>query len=301
MRKIEKNIDLSKYLTIKIPIKAEYFFIAKTVDDLIWAKKYSLEKKIPLFILGGGSNIVPFRKIIKGLVVKNDFQKLKIINEDLKKVFIQVSSGYYTSALSVKTMDMGYAGLEYFYGLPGTVGGALYMNSKWTKPLVYFGDKVISATLIDANGNIKRVTQDYFDFKYDYSILQKTKEIVVDVLLQLEKDEKEKIWQRALKVLEYRKKTQPFGVFTAGCFFKNIDEKIQKKKGLPTTSAGYLIDRCGLKGFKIGDFYVSEVHANFIINQGNGKLADLKKLLSIIKNTVKKKFEIELQEEVILI
>jgi UDP-N-acetylmuramate dehydrogenase len=121
------------------------------------------------------------------------------------------------------------------------------------------------------------------------------------VIFKLKKEKRELVKKRAQEALAYRKKTQPFGVFSSGCFFQNISEKEKLEKKLPTTSSGYLIDKAGLKNFSIGDFYISPIHANFIINKGNGKKEDLKKLLETVKKKVKEKFGIELKEEVIKI
>ena len=187
--------------------------------------------------------------------------------------------------------ERGFEGLDYHFGLPGTVGGAIYMNSKWTKPLSYYGDNLVSANLVDNRGQVKTVKKSYFKFAYDFSILQKTKELLLDAVFKLKKSKPEIVKQHADFAMDYRKKTQPFGVFTSGCFFKNIDGQ----------SAGRLIDQAGLKGKRIGGFQVSEKHANFIINDGSGKPEDLKKLLQLIKTKVKEKFGIKLEEEVIII
>lgn len=289
--KIQRNKDISHFLTLRTKVIAEYFFEAKTRDDLISAKKYALENHLDFFILGGGSNLAILKEKLPGLVVKNNYLDLKILSEDKKNVIISVSSGYPVSLLIAKSIQNGWSGFEYHQGLPGTVGGAIYMNSKWTKPMDYFGENLLFAYLLDKDLKVKKVDKDYFQFSYGYSKLQETKEILLEGVFQLKKDEVKKIKERADFALEYRKKTQPFGVASSGCFFKNPGN----------ISAGYLIDKAGLKGFSVGDFCVSEIHANFIINKGKGKKEDLIKLLEIIKKKVKDKFKIELKEEVIVI
>jgi len=148
---------------------------------------------------------------------------------------------------------------------------------------------------------VKKVAKSYFKFAYDYSILQKTGEIVLEAVFRLKKIDPKILQDRAARSFKYRKKTQPFGVASSGCFFRNISDEEKNKRNLPTASAGYLIDKAGLKGFTVGGFYVSPIHANFIINKGNGKNEDLIKLLGIIKKGVKEKFGVELEEEVIII
>jgi len=299
--KIEKNKNLKPYNTLKTEAFASYFFEAKEKEDLVNIKKYSLFFQLPLLIIGGGSNLVFIRKKIDKLVVKNSYVSLEKLLEDKNYVYVKASSGLPMAFLVNESIKNGWSGLEYHYGLPGTVGGAIYMNSKWTNPLSYVGDYLEKAVLIDNQGCLKEVDRYYFQFAYDYSILQKTQEILVEVVFKLKKEKKELVKKRAQEALIYRKKTQPFGVFSSGCFFQNISEKERLEKKLPTTSSGYLIDKAGLKNFSVGDFYISPIHANFIINKGNGKASDLKKLLKIVKKKVKEKFGVKLKEEVIKI
>ena len=299
--KIEKNKNLKPYNTLKTEAVASYFFEAKEKEDLVNIKKYSLFFQLPILIIGGGSNLVFLSKKIDKLVIKNSYVSLEKLFEDKSYVYVKASSGLPMAFLINESIKNGWSGLEYHYGLPGTVGGAIYMNSKWTKPLTYVGDYLEKAILIDNQGGLKEVDRYYFQFAYDYSILQKTKEILVEVIFKLKKEKRELVKKRAQEALAYRKKTQPFGVFSSGCFFQNISEKEKLEKKLPTTSSGYLIDKAGLKNFSIGDFYISPIHANFIINKGDGKKEDLKKLLETVKKKVKEKFGIKLKEEVIKI
>lgn len=299
--KVSLDKELSPYFTIRIPTKAEYFFEAYSKDDWINVFKTVDRLDMPLFILGGGSNIVFTKDRIEGLVVKNLYQKKELLEETEDEINLLVSSGYPVSRLAKETSDLGYSGFEYHLGLPGTLGGAVYMNSKWTHPLSYIGDNLLIAYLLDQRGNIREVPKEYFNFSYDYSILQNTKEFFLEGIFRLKKDDPLAIKHRALEAIQYRKETQPFGVSTCGCFFRNISEVDKKRLGLKTSSAGYLIDQSGLKNMQIGDFIISDKHANFIINKGKGTSEDLKKLLDIIKSKVKEKFGIELKEEVVLV
>ncbi|MBI3366010.1 UDP-N-acetylmuramate--L-alanine ligase [Candidatus Roizmanbacteria bacterium] len=287
---VERNKELFPHLTLRTHTNAEYYVDAKSREELIISRKFATEKKIPFFILGGGSNLAITKKVIKGIVVKNSYQRLEIIEENNDTVDLLVSSGYPVSRLVAETVKKGYEGFEYHKGLPGTVGGAIYMNSKWTKPISYFGDALFYAYLASDYGKVIKVDRKYFKFDYDYSILQKTREIVLEIVFRLKKVSPKILEKRAQEAFEHRLKTQPFGVATSGCFFKNPG----------STSAGYLIDKAGLKGYSVGNFIVSDKHANFIINKGNGKSEDLKKLISLIKSKVKEKFGVELEKEVIV-
>lgn len=299
--KIQKNKDLYLYLTLKTHVIAENFLEAKTREDLIGGIKHSLQHSLPVFMLGGGSNMAIVSERIPGLTIKNNYKELKVLEDRKDSVVISVSSGYPVALLIAKSISAGWSGFELHQGLPGTVGGAIYMNSKWTKPPTYFGDDLKYAYLLDKRGNVKKAERNYFNFAYDYSILQKTHEVVLEGIFELKKDDPDKIKEKAAWALDYRKKTQPFGIASSGCFFRNISVEEKEKLNLPTTSAGYLIDKAGLKGFSVGNFYVSQIHANFIVNKKEGKREDLVKLLDIIRSKVKDRFGVTLEEEVIVI
>lgn len=299
---VRQNVDLYNHLTLRTRSKAQFYFEAHSRADMIRAKKASLKLNIPLFILGGGTNLAVIRPVISGLVVKNTYTLFEELDSnDLRFGLIRVSSGYPVTRLVNKTVELGLEGFEYQLGLPGSVGGALYMNSKWTKPASYFGDNLLYAEIINPEGEEKKVLKSYFKFAYDFSILQETQEIVLEAVFKLKKEATETLIKKSREALAYRKATQPTGKGTSGCFFRNVGDADKVRLSLPTTSAGYLIDKAGLKGKRFGKFFVSPIHANFIINDGNGKPEDLQKLLFFIKETVLEKFNISLEEEVIII
>lgn len=299
--RVQQHKNISHYLTLRTKTTAEFYFEAESRED--WKNAFLAAKdlNIPFFVIGGGSNMAVLHDEIKGLVVRNLYQKKAIIKETDELVHILFSSGYAMARVVKETTDAGYEGFEYHLGLPGSIGGAICMNSKWTKPLTYIGDNLVSATLLDKEGKIKLVTKDYFNFAYDYSILQETKEIVLEATFLLKKNDPELLKERAQSSLEYRKQTQPHGVATGGCFFQNIYTEDAERLGFDTTSAGNLIDKAGLKGKNIGGFVVSDKHANFIINTGEGKAEDLVQLLDLIKKTIKDEFDVDLKEEVVLV
>ena len=298
---IQEQVDLFPHTTLRMRVKAKYFCIARSREDLITAQHYASEHALKLLILGGGSNIAITSPEVDALVVKNLYMKKEIVEEAHDYVDLSVSSGYPVGKLVNETADAGYAGIEYHLGLPGTVGGALYMNSKWTHPECYFGDALYRAYLLDSKGTIRRVDRDYFNFAYDYSILHDSREILLEAVFRFKKLDPAVLRKRADDAKEYRKKTQPTGVASSGCFFQNITDDEQQKAGLDTKSAGSLVDKSGLKNFRVGNFVVSPDHANFIINQGDGDPADLKEMLRMIKQKVKEKFSIALREEVIAV
>ncbi|CAN5118986.1 UDP-N-acetylmuramate dehydrogenase [soil metagenome] len=296
--KVTENKDISHFLTLRTKTKAEYYFSAESREDIVSAIKAAYELDISFFMLAGGSNMAVLRDTIEGLMIHNRYFKKEILEDTPAYADVLFSSGYPMSRVVRETTEEGMAGFEYHLGLPGTIGGAIYMNSKWTKPVSYCGDTLISATIVDHQGNMRQVEKEYFEFAYDYSILQKTKEIFLDGVFRLKKEDATLLQERSKAALQYRQETQPHGVSTGGCFFQNITQEDKERANLPTTSAGYLIDHAGLKGKQVGSFVVSDKHANFIVNTGEGKPEDLHELLDQIKSTIKEKYGVELVEEV---
>ncbi len=289
--RIQHNKNIAHYLTLRTKTSAEYYFEAESREDLQKATKLSYNLNIPLILFGGGSNLAITKEVLEGLIVRNLYKKKELLKESPDLIELQVSSGYPMARLVTETVKSGWEGFEYHLGLPGTIGGGLFMNSKWTKPLSYLGDNLKSAEILGRDGTIKKVDKDYFKFAYDYSYLQETKEIVLEAVFKLKKTDVETLKKRSQEALKYRHETQPFGVATGGCFFQNVSGE----------SAGKMIDEAGLKNLGIGGFFVSDKHANFIINKGEGNPDDLLKLINLIKVKVKEKFGVDLKEEVRII
>jgi len=297
------NSDLSPHLSMHLKTQTDEFIEVFSKDDLVDSVRYAISKQKPYVVLGGGSNTVAKQSRYFGIVIKNSFKSSEIIKESSNEIILQVSSGYPMSLLVSETVEKGWGGLEYHKGLPGTVGGAIVMNSKWTQPVSYVSDCLEEAILLDLNGIEKKVNKNYFNFSYGYSLLQVNKEILVSGIFRLTKVDQVLLKDRSKQAELYRQKTQPYGVSTSGCFFKNISETDRIKLNINTKSAGYLIDQCGLKGMSVGNFEVSRVHANFILNSmhGESKPKDLLTLVTLIKKKVYENFGIQLMEEVISI
>ncbi|OGK16028.1 UDP-N-acetylenolpyruvoylglucosamine reductase [Candidatus Roizmanbacteria bacterium RIFCSPLOWO2_02_FULL_37_19] len=295
--RVRQNISLAPYTTFKVGGPVEFYFEAKTDEDIINAIQTASNLNIPFFVFGGVSNVVVSDKGMKGLVIKNQVMYKEIAEDRSGHVILKVSSGYSMTRLAKETADEGWSGLEYHVGLPGTLGGALYMNSKWyinpgkNRQEVYVGDPLVRAGLVTRDGVFKSVPKSYFNFAYDYSILHETKEIVLWAEFKLAKISPEETKLHAQTSMDYRKQTQPMGIASSGCYFKNV-------KG---ESVGKMIDELGLKGYSIGGAQISEKHANFIVNTGNATSEDVKNLVTFIKKRVKEKYGIDLEEEVLTI
>ena len=305
--KLRFNEPLAPYTTYKIGGPADLFYTALTGDELVRIVIASRTLKIPVFVLGGGSNILFGDKGFRGLVIKNNAgviairgMKGKVKGENKESlVFIEADSGVPMNKLVRFTIEEGLGGLEMHLGLPGTVGGAVYMNSKWTKPNGFVGDSLYQATILTVSNKLKNVGKGYFRFSYGKSSLQASEDILISVVFVLKQEDKEILWRRANESALYRKETQPQGVHTAGCVFKNISLTDALSEGTPdhTTSVGYLIDKSGGKGMRVGGAEVSAVHANFILTRSGATASDVVKLIEKVRKSVKQKFKITLREE----
>ncbi len=305
----KENEPLSRYTTFKIGGPADLFYDAKTVDELTTAVTHARKHKIPIFILGGGTNILVGDRGIRGLVIKNSSSRITIVGakghmyhgESQGSVYAEAESGVPMNKLIRFTIEEGLSGLEMQLGLPGSVGGAVYMNSKWTHPESYVGDVVYQARILTPQGQEKDVPQSYFHFAYDTSTIQKTADFVLTVTFRLTARPTEGLWKTANESMVYRRDTQPQGVFSPGCTFRNITKAAALTAVTPnqTTSAGFLVDHAGLKGARVGDAQISPVHANFIINNGKATAHDVVELIEKARSQVQKQFGVRLQEEIV--
>lgn len=314
MLNIIKNQSLSFFTTFKIGGPADFFVRVETREELYEAVNYARLHRLPFFILGGGSNVLFSDKGFRGLVIKNEMNNIQFMgtigqvkketNLNRQKVYLKVDSGVLVNRLVRYMLDQSLKGLENFLGQPGSVGGAIYINAHNMKKGDFFGSHVIKGEIINLKGDFKTVEASYFKFGYDLSHLQEVKETLVWTMIEAEKvsqEEMVKVWERANEAVKSRQETQPYGIPSAGCAFRNIsEEQFAKIKSVThTKSAGFLIDSCQLKGMKVGQAMISEKHANFIVNLGGAKATDVLKLLNLAKSKVKKKYGVELHEEIV--
>jgi UDP-N-acetylenolpyruvoylglucosamine reductase len=311
-RRILENEPLALYTTLRIGGPAQYFFKAQNTEELVKAINASRKLQINFYIIGGGSNLLISDHGVAGLVIRNESNNIGIIKKigkiekrqmRIKQILIEVDSGVMMNRLIRFACNEGWGGLEIHLGLPGTVGGAIFMNSKWAKPLKYIGDVLYQAVLVDNSGKIKTVNHKYFKFDYDYSILQKTREIILKTVFLLNYEKTEILWEKANTSIEYRKISQPMGVATAGCTFMNISMSEAMRIATPnnTQSAGFLLDQVGLRNFQAGSAKFSDKHANFIINCGGATAGDVLSLIKLAQYRVKQKFGIDLKTEIELL
>lgn len=302
---LQEKVLLKNYTTFKIGGPAKYFFIAKNKDDLIHAVKSARKLKIPVFVMGGGSNILFSDKGFNGLVIKIVFLGIK-----LEGGKIYVRSGTELANMANFCLENSLGGTEWAMGVPGTVGGAVFGNAQ------AFGDKISESVenveVFDIkNDEIKILSKEQCEFSLKNSIFKKNKNLIIlSVVFNFKKDSRQNIQEKIDKYLQYRKTRHPINFPSAGSTFVNPETKIKNKKILDRYSelaqfnengvipAGYLIQKSGLAGKKIGNAQISELHCNFIINLGDAKAKDVFSLIKLVQKEVKKNFGILLIPEV---
>lgn len=283
--KIIFDEPMKKYTSFKIGGTADEFVKITNEEELKEALKYAKNKNLKITIIGNGSNLLVLDKGIRGIVIKIDIQKLEIEKKE-KYAEITVGSGYKTMALGIKLMNEGISGFEELSGIPGTIGGAIFMNAgAYGKEIK---DINISTICMDYDGKIFELSNKEQEFKYRSSIFNKKDYIILETKLKLEYGKKEAIKKKMDEYLSSRKEKQPIEYPSAGSTFKRQEGVITAK----------LIDECGLKGFQIGGAKVSEKHAGFIINYNNAKAKDVIDLIKYVKEKVYEKYGIKIKEEI---
>jgi UDP-N-acetylmuramate dehydrogenase len=282
--KVRLNESLKAHTTFKIGGPAKFFIMPKDVWDLKLLLNLLKRYKIPFLVMGVGSNILVCDKGIEGAVLKLNSPYFKKV--EFKDSRIEVGPGVLLNQVLVLAEELGLSGLEFLAGIPGTVGGALIMNAGAQGECI--SDLVENVTVMDYNGKIKALNKR--NIKFDYRKSNLAKYIILSTHLRLARKNRQEIKDSINKYITYRKLTQDLSKPSAGCIFKN-------PKGC-SYSAGQLIDLCGLKGKRIGDACVSLKHANFIVNLKNAKAREVSKLMGLIINKVKSKFNITLKPEI---
>lgn len=295
---LKLNFSLKNEVSIKVGGPADYFYEANRIDDLVKAVSSAYKYKKPYFILGGGYNIVPSDSGFPGLIIKNNTSNIAFSDDNSQVI---VDSGVNLGKLINLAASRGLGGLEFLFGVPGTIGGAVYGNAgAFNYEISDFVKSII--LLRPANGEMKVVKRgkEWMNFSYRSSHLKeenalekdKFKPVILTVKLQLVKRRRDEILDLMQTNLKQKKQGQPLDEISAGSFFKNPGPTEKNQ------SAGYLLDSCGAKKLRIGGAGFSKKHANFLINRKNATASDIRRLAEKAKNIVFDKSKINLEEEI---
>ncbi len=301
---VQKNILLAPHTTFHIGGPAKYFFIAREKKSLIKAITVAKKLHMPVFVLGGGSNLLVSDKGFTGLVVKIQLAKWRFEPNNA----IVSDAGVMMQSLVGASVKNGMAGLEWAGGLPGTLGGAIRGNAG------AFGgemkDSILQVGALENHLNYKTLSNKQCQFSYRSSIFKEKNLPVISAKIQLKKGDKKNLQAIANSHIEYRKEKHPLEYPNAGSVFKNVDvkrlsskfqklfsDKVKKDPFEIVPSAWFIIG-AGLSGKTIGQAQISEKHSNYIINLGGAKAKDVLSLIAFARKAVKKKYGIDLEQEI---
>ncbi len=291
---VRQVVPLSPYTTFKIGGPADYFYEATTAETLASAITLARSMDLQYFVLGLGANILVGDGGFQGLVIRNRANRITV-HSGQHRITAESGAIVYPDVIEM-AVSHGLSGLEHYVGIPSTVGGALWQNLHFLSPppererTLFIEEVFHSADLLTADGQRRTVGADYFNFGYDTSILHVQEDIVLAATFQLTPGNIVRMREIMAANLAWRQKrhppleTEP----SAGSIFKKIE-------GI---GAGRLIDECGLKGTRIGGAQITHRHANIVINRGGATAADVRALITLMKETVEREKGYHLEPEI---
>jgi UDP-N-acetylmuramate dehydrogenase len=287
---LRRRVSLRLHSSFRVGGRADRFFAARSLDELISCLRFAREQALPYYVIGAGTNMLFADRGFRGLIVKNEVRGIARGKEPGRVV---VQAGTPLAELVSFALEEGLEGIEFAAGIPGTTGGAVFGNAgAWGHSV---GQLVEEALLLDEQGKEIRVGRDFFEFGYRDSILKRRHLTVLEAGFRLKKGDRGRIKAAIAENLAKRRSPCPSPKMAyAGSFFKN--------PVLPDgtrVAAGRLLDEVGAKKLRRGRAGVYAGHANFILNYGGATAEDIRALARTMKARVRRKFGIELEEEVI--
>lgn len=268
--RLEEGRLLKEFTTFGIGGPAKYFIQVTSIPELQEAIRFCNEKNLRYLLLGKGSNSLFSDQGFDGVIILN---KIHFIEENAGAFY--VGAGYSFSLLGTQTARKGWEGLEFASGIPGSVGGAVFMNAGANGTETF--ETLTEVTFVNEIGDVEILPKSAIQWSYRHTSFHGKKGAIAGARFQLKPSSEAR--KKQLTLIDYRTKTQPYSDQSAGCVFRNTAQ----------SSAGKLIQECGLKGFSIGGAEVSTLHANFIVNKGSASAEDVLALAKHVQNTVQEK------------
>jgi len=285
---VSPEVPLSGFTTLNVGGSAQWYVAPESIQDLQAAYAWALESNLPITVLGAGSNLLISDQGIPGLVIAT--KHLRRIKWDKETGQVTAGCGRPLPQLAHHAARLGWSGLEWSVGIPGTVGGAVVMNAGAHGGCA--ADYLVSALILEPDGCLSVVTASDLAYDYRHSVLQGTQRLVLQATWQLQPDQDPKqVKAKTQSHLNQRLSTQPYHLPSCGSVFRNP---------LPH-AAGRLIEAVGLKGYQIGQAQIAEQHANFILNRGGAKAMDVFQLIRHVQARVADHWDILLHPEVKMI
>lgn len=274
------NRLLKDVTTFGIGGPAAQYIEVQDIATLQETLRYCKENALPYYVLGKGSNVLFDDKGFQGVVIAN---RIPFCEKPAENTW-HVGAGYSFSLIGSQTARQGFAGLEFASGIPGSVGGAVYMNAGANGNETC--ETLVSVDYVTPDGELLCIPKNELEFSYRFSSFQKMKGVIAGASFELTPSTDAR--QKQLGIIDYRKKTQPYDAKSAGCVFRNPD----------CHHAGALIEQSGLKGTTLGGAQVSNLHANFLINTGTATSQDILHLIKYVQKVVKENQGVDLEHEV---
>lgn len=286
MIRLEQEM-MSKHTTFCVGGPAAFYLVPETMEEVPEALRFAGEKKLPFYLVGRGSNILVGDGGYDGVIIE--------IGKGLEKIefrpdgTVEAQAGISLARMASRLADKGLTGFEFASGIPGTLGGAITMNAG-----AYGGeikDCIKSATVLTESGDMLVLDKEKLELGYRSSIVQKERYIVLSAVFSFEKGKTEQIKAQMKELNRKRREKQPLEYPSAGSTFKRPEGYF----------AGKLIEDAGLRGYRVGDAQVSEKHCGFVVNRGHATAAQIRQLMQDVQDTVKEKFQVDLEPEVRMI
>jgi UDP-N-acetylmuramate dehydrogenase len=290
VKTIHFDEPMSAHTTLGVGGAAEAFAIVESFKELKDLLSFINEKEIPYYFLGKGSNMLVRDGGLRGVVVQlaGDFSEIKIVEERDGEVLLSVGAAVSTTKFLRWCNEEGLFGHEILTGVPGSIGGNVITNAG--THVGCLADIVEEVTVLDKN--IKEMTMRNKSLRFEYRSCKLPRSTaVLRAIFKLQKGDNAKAKEKFKDLLDRRRETQPVAMKSSGCIFKNAGK----------ISASQLIDESGLKGVRVGKARISELHANFIVNEGGATAKDVLVLIHLIKNRVKQDSGIALDQEVVIL
>ncbi len=282
--KILENVFLKTLTSFKIGGIAKYVITVENLEDVFYSLKVLEKYKAKYFVLGNGTNVLASDNGFDGFIIK---LSNKFADVEVKNNVVCAYAGASINKVCAVCKLKGLSGMENLFGIPGTIGGACYMNAGAYGTQI--GD-LVKCAYVYFNNKVNYLTKDELNFGYRYSKLKEMKNaIVLMVELELKYGNSKEIEQNMNEIMNLRRLKQPLEFPSAGSVFKKLDNIIVSK----------LLDKDRLKGYNINDACVSEKHAGFIVNLGNATATDVANLINYIKKRIYENYSIKLQEEIV--
>ena len=277
---------MARHTSFKVGGPADCLVLPQTEDDVMTVLAFAREREMPLTIIGAGTNLIVRDGGIRGIAMSlaSEFAAY-----DVEGQRIHAQAGVLLATLCAAAAGCELSGLEWAMGIPGTLGGALVMNAG-----AFGGDTrsvVETVRVVSPDGELKQLSVEEMEFGYRTSLLKRGQQIALGATLRLCEGDPAAIQARQREILEHRRRTQPLDLPSAGSIFERP----------PDDYAGRLIEQAGLKGKRIGGAQVSTKHANFIVNTGGATASDILELIEHVREVVRQRFDVTLEQEVVVI